>query len=281
MTATIAFLGTGSMNGSIAAGLLAAGHDPAHIRATVRSEESRAALAQRLGDKVEIITTGGEADGNHKATADADVVLLGVKPYGIVELARDIAPALAPNTVVVSVAAGVTLETLAACLPAGQPIIRCMPNTPSSVGKGVLAISTTESVKDEQKKLVEEILGTVGLVVEVREDQMDAVTAVSGSGPAYAFLLAEAMAAAGAELGLDHETALKLASATVAGAGFLLDTNPDAPALRRAVTSPNGTTERALNTFVDGRLFQLTNDAMRACTTRSAEMSQLYTADED
>ena len=84
MTATIAFLGTGSMNGSIAAGLLAAGHDPAQIRATVRSEESRAALAQRLGDKVEIITTGGEADGNHKATAHADVVLLGVKPYGIV-----------------------------------------------------------------------------------------------------------------------------------------------------------------------------------------------------
>ena len=281
MTATIAFLGTGSMNGSIAAGLLAAGHDPAHIRATVRSEESRAALAQRLGDKVEIITTGGEADGNHKATAHADVVLLGVKPYGIVELARDIAPALAPNAVVVSVAAGVTLETLAECLPAGQPIVRCMPNTPSSVGKGVLAISTTDSVKDEQKKLVEEVLGTVGLVVEVREDQMDAVTAVSGSGPAYAFLLAEAMAAAGEKLGLDADTALKLASATVAGAGFLLDTNPDAPALRRAVTSPNGTTERALNTFVDGGLFQLTEQAMRACAARSAEMSKLYTADED
>ena len=123
MTATIAFLGTGSMNGSIAAGLLAAGHDPAHIRATVRSEESRAALAQRLGDKVEIITTGGEADGNHKATAHADVVLLGVKPYGIVELARDIAPCPSrPNAVVVSVAAGVTLETLAECLPAGQPL---------------------------------------------------------------------------------------------------------------------------------------------------------------
>ena len=190
MTATIAFLGTGSMNGSIAAGLLAAGHDPAHIRATVRSKESRAALAQRLGDKVEIITTGGEADGNHKATAHADVVLLGVKPYGIVELARDIAPALAPNAVVVSVAAGVTLDTLAECLPAGQPIVRCMPN-------------------------------------------------------------------------------------------FLLDTNPDAPALRRAVTSPNGTTERALNTFVDGGLFQLTEQAMRACAARSAEMSKLYTADED
>ena len=110
---------------------------------------------------------------------------------------------------------------------------------------------------------------------------MDAVTAVSGSGPAYAFLLAEAMAAGGEKLGLDADTALKLASATVAGAGYLLDTNPDAPALRRAVTSPNGTTERALNTFVDGGLFQLTEDAMRACAARSAEMSQLYTADED
>lgn len=122
MTATIAFLGTGSMNGSIAAGLLAAGHDPAHIRATVRSEESCAALAQRLGDRVEIITTGGEADGNHKATAHADVVLLGVKPYGIVELARDIAPALAPNAVVVSVAAGVTLETSPSAFPQVSPL---------------------------------------------------------------------------------------------------------------------------------------------------------------
>lgn len=279
MTATIAFLGTGSMNGSIAAGLLAAGHDPTHIRATVRSAESRAALAQRLGNGVDIITTGENPEGNQKATSGADLVLLGVKPYGIVELARDIAPALSPNTVVVSVAAGVTLETLAAVLPEGQPVVRCMPNTPSSVGKGVLAISSTESVSEEQKKLVEDVLGTVGVVVQVREDQMDAVTAVSGSGPAYAFLLAEAMAAAGAELGLDYETALKLASATVAGAGYLLDSNPDAPALRRAVTSPNGTTERALNTFTEGGLFQLTEKAMRACAERSAEMSQLYTAD--
>ena len=207
-------------------------------------------------------------------------MLLGVKPYGIVELARDIAPALAPNTVVVSVAAGVTLETLAACLPAGQPIIRCMPNTPPPWA-GVLAISTTESVKDEQKKLVEEILELSVWSLRFARTRWMRSPLSPGSGPAYAFLLAEAMAAAGAELGLDHETALKLASATVAGAGFLLDTNPDAPALRRAVTSPNGTTERALNTFVDGGLFQLTNDAMRACTTRSAEMSQLYTADED
>ena len=197
------------MNGSIAAGLLAAGHDPP-IRATVRSEESRAALAQRLGDKVEIITTGGEADGNHKATAHADVVLLGVKPYGIVELARDIAPALAPNTVVVSRCCWCDPRNPRRVPSRRSAHYSLHAEHPSSVGRGVLAISTTESVKDEQKKLVEEVLGTVGLVVEVREDQMDAVTAVSGSGPAYAFLLAEAMAAAGAELGLDHETALSL-----------------------------------------------------------------------
>ena len=104
-----------------------------------------------------------------------------------------------------------------------------MPNTPSSVGKGVLAISTTDTVKDEQKKLVEEVLGTVGLVIEVREDQMDAVTAVSGSGPAYAFLLAEAMAAAGEKLGLDADTALKLAQRNRCRCGLPARHHPDRP----------------------------------------------------
>ncbi len=206
-------------------------------------------------------------------------MLLGVKPYGIVELAREISPALAPDALVISVAAGVTLDTLQKALPAGQPVIRCMPNTPSSVGKGVLAISVSEAVTEKQLALAEKILETVGLVVQVREDQMDAVTAVSGSGPAYGFLLAETMASAGVKLGLDEETAQRLASATIAGAGYLLDSNPDAAALRKAVTSPNGTTERAINTFIDKGLFDLTEDAMRACAARSAELSEQYTAD--
>ena len=281
-TPHIAFLGTGSMNGSIAAGLIASGYPGEAIRATVRSEASMNSLREKLGhgagDAV-IIGCELKPEGNLEAVEGASVVLLGVKPYGIVELAREISPALAPDALVISVAAGVTLETLQASLPTNQPVIRCMPNTPSSVGRGVLAISVSESVTEQQLELAKKVLGAVGQVVVVREDQMDAVTAVSGSGPAYAFLLAETMAAAGVKLGLDEETARTLASATVAGAGALLDTNPDAAALRKAVTSPNGTTERAINTYIDKGLFQLTEDAMRACAERSAEMSRMYTAD--
>lgn len=245
MTEHIAFLGTGSMNGSIAAGLIAGGYPAEAIRATVRSKNSIDRLHHQLGPKgQDAVVIGCELkpEANREAVSGASVVLLGVKPYGIVELAREISPALAPDALVISVAAGVTLDTLQKALPAGQPVIRCMPNTPSSVGKGVLAISVSENVTEKQLALAEKILETVGLVVQVREDQMDAVTAVSGSGPAYGFLLAETMASAGVKLGLDEETAQRLASATIAGAGYLLDSNPDAAALRKAVTSPNGTT---------------------------------------
>lgn len=282
MTEHIAFLGTGSMNGSIAAGLIHGGYPAEAIRATVRSAQSMQRLREQIGPKGgDAVVIGCELnpEGNREAVAGASVVLLGVKPYGIVELAREIAPALAPDALVISVAAGVTLQTLQRALPDGQPVIRCMPNTPSSVGHGVLAISAAPAVTEDQLAVAERILGAAGAVVRVREDQMDAVTAVSGSGPAYAFLLAETMAAAGVKLGLDEATARTLASATVAGAGHLLDTNPDAAALRKAVTSPGGTTEQAINTYIDGGLFALTEDAMRACAARSAEMSGQYTAD--
>ena len=282
MTEHIAFLGTGSMNGYIAAGLIAGGYPAEANRATVRSKNSIDRLRHQMGTKGrDAVVIGCELkpEANREAVSGASVVLLGVKPYGIVELAREISPALAPDALVISVAAGVTLDTLQKALPAGQPVIRCMPNTPSSVGKGVLAISVSENVTEKQLALAEKILETVGLVVQVREDQMDAVTAVSGSGPAYGFLLAETMASAGVKLGLDEETAQRLASATIAGAGYLLDSNPDAAALRKAVTSPNGTTERAINTFIDQGLFDLTEDAMRACAARSAELSEQYTAD--
>ena len=282
MTEHIAFLGTGSMNGSIAAGLIEGGYPAEAIRATVRSKNSIDRLRHQLGPKGrDAVVIGCELkpEANCEAVSGASVVLLGVKPYGIVDLAREISPALAPDALVISVAAGVTLDTLQKALPAGQPVIRCMPNTPASVGKGVLAISVSENVTEKQIALAEKILETVGMVVQVREDQMDAVTAVSGSGPAYGFLLAETMASAGVKLGLDEETAQRLASATIAGAGYLLDSNPDAAALRKAVTSPNGTTERAINTFIDKGLFDLTEDAMRACAARSAELSEQYTAD--
>lgn len=273
---TVAFIGTGSMNGAIATGLLASGFDPAKIRATVGSHASIKKLRTKLGADTEALTilaSEDDPEANLQAVKDADIVLLGVKPYAILDLAREIAPALTPTAVVISVAAGITLKALEAALPQGQPAIRCMPNTPSRVGKGVLAISVGNTVNTEQQDAATQILKAAGTVIEVAENQMSAVTAVSGSGPAYAFLLAETMAAAGIKLGLDQTTATKLAAATIAGAGHLLEVDPNPQELRQAVTSPQGTTDRAITAYKNGGIFELTETAMRACADRNDEMT--------
>lgn len=275
----VAFCGTGSMNGAILSGLLESGFDASAVRATTHSQDSADKLKKSLGDngeKVKILASETDSEANAQTVADADVVLLGVKPYGIVELAQEIAEHVKKDAVVISVAAGINLDALTRALNDGQSVVRCMPNTPSKVGKGVLAISVGEHVSDEQRKDVTEILSSVGEVIEVEEDQMDAVVAVSGSGPAYAYLLAESMADAGVKLGLDEATAKKLASLTVAGAGAMLSEDQDAEALRKAVMSPNGTTERGVQAFIDGGQFELTEKGIRACAERSAEMTEEF-----
>lgn len=279
MTTQVAFVGTGSMNGAITSGLLASGFDPEKVRATVRSAASAEKLVDKLGDggeKVKIFSAESSATANRDAVSGVDAVLVGVKPYDVLEVVRDFADSLDSQTLVISVAAGVPLDSLQKAAGENQPVIRCMPNTPSRVGKGVLAISSGSTVTEEQKELAESLLSAVGEVVQVEEEQMDAVTAVSGSGPAYAFLLAETMAKAGVELGLDRETATKLAAATVAGAGALLDSDPNPENLRKAVTSPGGTTEQAIKTYQEGGLEELTLKAMRACAEKSAQMSKEY-----
>ena len=247
-SSVIAFLGTGNMNGAILRGLLAAGHPSGQIRATTRSAESASALAADTG--VEARPAGQDESANAWAVDGADVVVLGVKPVGIAALAAQIAPLLAPHTVVVSVAAAITLATLEAALPAGQPVVRSMPNTPLQLGAGVVGISRGTSADDAAVATASAVFSDSGEVFEVPESQIDALSAVSGSGPAYAFYLAEAMADGGVALGLDRELALRLASATIAGGGAMLSQpGADPVALRRAVTSPNGTTERAIKTF--------------------------------
>lgn len=278
---TVAFLGTGSMNGAIAAGLLASGADPSALRATVGSASSVEPLQKKLGgngSSVRVLAHETDSEANLQAVKGADIVLLGVKPHAILDLAQQIAPVLDAHTIVVSVAAGITLEALSSVLPQGQPIIRCMPNTPSRVGKGVLAISVGSTVDSEQRETAIRVLSSAGRVLEVKEEHMGAVTAVSGSGPAYAFLLAETMAAAGVKLGLDEETAMELAAATLTGAGYLLETEPNPEALRQAVTSPNGTTDRAIRAFTEGGLFELTETAMRACAQRNDEITAQFSS---
>lgn len=269
----ISFLGCGSMNGAILTGLLAAGLTPAQVTATVRNPEKAADLSRRNG--VSVLSSVEDPEANRTAAAKADVVLLGVKPVGILDLAREISPALKPGTVVISVAAAISIAMLEAALPEGQPVIRSMPNTPSSLGRGVLSISAGTSATSELMDQARTILGAAGTVVEIPEEQVDALSAVSGSGPAYAFYLAEAMAAAGVKLGLDEELAKLLATETVAGAGFMLaEDGADATALRKAVTSPKGTTERAIATFDEQGLPDIVAAGARAAAERAAAITR-------
>ncbi|WP_411374290.1 pyrroline-5-carboxylate reductase [Arthrobacter sp. MPF02] len=274
MSNRIAFLGCGSMNEAILGGLLEAGTDPADIVATVRRAERAAELAERYHG-ITAIAGEEEPDNNKQATKGSAVVILGVKPIGITDLAREISGALAPTTVVVSVAAAVSIAQLEAALPAGQPVIRTMPNTPAKLGRGVVSVSPGTSCSREQLQMVKDVLKGAGTVVEVPEEQVDALSAISGSGPAYAFYLAEAMAAAGEELGLDRELSLLLARETVAGAGLMLaEPGADPAALRKAVTSPNGTTERAIATFDERGIPSIIAAGARAAADRAAEITR-------
>ncbi|MFD5276256.1 pyrroline-5-carboxylate reductase [Pseudarthrobacter sp. NPDC058362] len=274
MSNRIAFLGCGSMNEAILAGLVEAGTDPADIVATVRRAERAAELAERHHG-ITAIAGEEEPDNNRQATKGSAVVVLGVKPVGIVDLAREISSSLSPDTVVVSVAAAVSIAQLEAALPAGQPVIRSMPNTPAKLGRGVVSVSPGTNCSPEQLQTVKEILKGAGTVVEVPEEQVDALSAISGSGPAYAFYLAEAMAAAGVELGLDAELSLLLARETVAGAGFMLaEPGADPAALRKAVTSPNGTTERAIATFDEQGIPAIIAAGARAAADRAAQITR-------
>ncbi|MET4094028.1 pyrroline-5-carboxylate reductase [Arthrobacter sp. UYCu712] len=274
MSIRIAFLGCGSMNEAILGGLIKGGTDPADIVATVRRAERAAELAERHHG-ITAIAGEEEPENNKQATTGSDVVILGVKPVGIADLAREIGDSLSPHTIVISVAAAVSLEQLEAALPAGQPVIRTMPNTPAKLGRGVVSVSPGTNCTTAQLQLAKDLLVSAGTVVEVPEHQIDALSAISGSGPAYAFYLAEAMAAAGVELGLDPELSLLIARETVAGAGFMLaEPGADPTALRRAVTSPNGTTERAIATFDERGLPGILADGARAAAARAAEITQ-------
>lgn len=254
-------------------GLLEAGTDPADVVATVRRAERAAELAERH-QGITAIAGAEEPDNNKQAATGSAVVILGVKPVGIADLAREISGSLSPDTIVISVAAAVSIEQLEAALPAGQPVIRTMPNTPSKLGRGVVSVSAGTHCTAEQLEKAKSILSAVGTVVEIPEEQVDALSAISGSGPAYAFYLAEAMAAAGIELGLAPELSLLLARETVAGAGFMLaEPGADASALRKAVTSPNGTTERAIATFDNRGIPAIIAAGARAAADRAAEIT--------
>lgn len=267
----LAFLGTGSMNGAILRGILGAGHDPKNITATLRSD-NRAAQLRELG--INVLIGNEDPEANKKAAAAADIVFLGVKPVGITALCDEISSALNESTVVVSVAAAITLRTMQEHLPAGQPVVRSMPNTPLMVGAGVVGLSAGEAVSDQQIERVAELFSGSGDVHVIDESQQNALSAISGSGPAYGFYLAEAMANAGIAMGLDEKLATDLARATVAGAGKMLaDPEANPAQMRRAVTSPKGTTEQAILTFDEQGIPAIIEAGAKAAATRAAALS--------
>lgn len=277
MNTSIAFLGCGAMNEAIMAGLLDSGVPTDRVVATVRTTERAGLLADRYGVRV-ASTTSADAEAataNARAAAGARVVVLGVKPAQVAELAAEVSAVLAPDAVVVSVAGAVPLRSIEQALRPGQPVVRAMPNTPTRVGHGVTAIAPGAHASAEHVRAARDLFATVGSVVEVTEDQIDAVGAVSGSGPAYVFYLTEAMAEAGERLGLPADLARMLAVRTVAGAGRMLDDEAaDPAALRRAVTSPHGSTERAILLFEERGLRDVVVAGAAAARARTVEITR-------
>jgi len=268
----IAILGTGSMGGAILSGLL----DPSvavegGLRVTNRSTAKADALRS---DAVASYATEVEPGGNLEAVRGASVVLLAVKPVGILDLASEIAEVLEPGAIVVSVAAGVTIASIEARLPAGTAVLRAMPNTPSVVRLGVTGVSAGSSVTDEQAALAASVFATVGEVVELPESQIDALSAISGSGPAYVFFLIEQYREAARRLGFDEAQASVLVDATFRGASELLAHEGLPPAeLRRRVTSPKGTTERAIAVLEGAGLADLFEASAEAAIARAKELA--------
>ncbi|MGH8416744.1 MAG: pyrroline-5-carboxylate reductase [Pseudomonas sp.] len=263
----IAFIGAGNMAASLVGGMRAQGVEADLIRASDPGAESRERIAREHGIKA-------FAD-NAEAVEGADVVLLAVKPQMMKTVCEALKPALKPNQLVVSIAAGITCASIKTWL-GEQPLVRCMPNTPALLRQGVSGLYATADVSETQRQHAETLLSAVGIALWLDEEkQIDAVTAVSGSGPAYFFLLIEAMTAAGVKLGLSHEVAERLAEQTALGAARMATSSDvDAAELRRRVTSPAGTTEAAIKSFQADGFEAIVEKALGAAAHRSAELAE-------
>ena len=266
LMASIAFLGAGNIAQAIMGGLIDSGTMPSQLITHDPAETCR--------DRAAALGINVAAD-NTEAVRNADVVMLCVKPNVVLTLLESLADAVS-NKVVVSVAAGVTTAQMAEKLGSDAAIIRCMPNTPALVQTGMTALFATPQVTEAGRQRAQEILGTVGKTIWVdTEEQLDAVTAVSGSGPAYFFLLMETMMTAAEAEGLDAETARTLVLQTALGAARMASQSPEPPSVLRAnVTSPGGTTQAALETFISGGLPALVEKAVHAARVRSVELSR-------
>ena len=268
----IAILGAGSMGGAVLRGIVRSGLGGGGLTVTNRSPEKAAELASLEG--VTSLALADDPGANATAAAAADIVLVGVKPHMVPDLLREIGPALRPGTRVVSLAAGVTIATFESILGSGIPVLRSMPNTPALVGQGVTGLAAGTDVSEADTAFVRRVFETCGAVVEVPESQIDALSTISGSGPAYVFLLIEELTKAAIGKGFDEAEARRMVEQTFIGATALLAASGEDPAeLRRRVTSPNGTTERAVAVLHDARLDEVFSRATDAALARARELA--------
>lgn len=266
---SIAILGAGSMGGAILTGLLAPEVTVAGgIRVTNRSEAKAGALRS---DRVTSLATDVDPHANRTAVTGAKLVVVGVKPAMVAALLDEIAPTLEADAIVISVAAGVTTQSMQKLV--AQSVVRAMPNTPSTVRRGVTGISAGSRASSDDVALASALFATVGEVLVLPESQIDALSTISGSGPAYVFLLMEEFTRAAIGHGFAESDARMLVEQTFLGAAELLVAGADSPAeLRRRVTSPNGTTERAIAVLQDADLSGLFGRATAAALARAREL---------
>lgn len=270
---SLAFLGAGSMGGAILQGVVASGvRVDGGIVATNRTKEKADALAAIPG--VTSIALEESPAGNTQAASAARIVLVGVKPAMVPDLLREVAPSLRDDAIIVSLAAGVTLATFTEALGEGVHTIRSMPNTPATVGRAVTGIAAGPAATDDDLALVRALFETVGAVIEVSESQIDPLSTISGSGPAYVFLLIEKLTDAARGMGFSDADARLMAEQTFIGAAALLEASGEHPAeLRRRVTSPKGTTERAVAVLQDAALDDVFAEATAAALARAKELA--------
>lgn len=263
----IAFLGAGRMAGAMVRGLIdQAGLDPSTISCTCGDDPTGPALSKATG-----ITYQPDS---LALAGNCDILVLACKPQQLDDLGNDLGKALGEG-LLLSILAGIPISTLRCKFPHARACVRAMPNTPGQVAAGITAFAPSEPLSDEDRQTVDLILGALGTVVEVEEEDLDAVTALSGSGPAYFFSLAEAMAGGGRELGLREDLAALLARETLIGAAKLVDSvEKPLSALREEVTSPGGTTAAALQSFDREDWQGAVKRAMRAAARRSRQLAE-------
>lgn len=268
----ICFLGTGSMGSAVLNGLVAAGHPKELISATTKSLASAKALREQ---GLSALAIEEAADANALLAGDADLIVLGVKPYQIADLLDEIRDEIGRNAVVISMAAGISLETMASRLPENPNLIRTMPNTPALVGKGVTGLSAAASCSKEAAEAATALFQSVGEVIQITERMINPLSAISGSGPAWVYYFIEQWEAIAQAEGFSKEQAELMVRGTFDGAIELLAQSALEPAqLRKNVTSPGGTTERIIATFDEAKLQQLFHNALLAAVARAEEIAR-------